>query len=395
MAIKQLDMFGTLNSLVSELSPEDSHYLSTASAYHEIHTETIYENLYLGPIKKQVFALDRDDMSNIKMNVADIIVAPAQGLKAMSLYEYYGAKKIIVYDNNPRALDLQRLIFGIKSGMTYADIMQEFIRVFPNVPIADNWKGDQHSVVVPLPKHVEVEYKLVDLISYQAEDMIKEIPVNAPMAIDFSDIFIYPYNYYRRPLYQVQGIFGEIYSLLGSRTGPTFISGFAPGFHDMSMVEPLASNKRFEWVPPPPPAEGEEPPEAPDLFWKPPTSPQLIERSSVTQTIQKDVAKVVSKPPEQPTPFSEAKKLGYTQSYRQVAGQEHDLTILSKMEVFDDFIAIFEYQINEVTGAWKFMVGKKGTDKRVEFSNGLTIQNFVKHLNTTVKINPKTASKYF
>jgi hypothetical protein len=69
--------------------------------------------------------------------------------------------------------------------------------------------------------------------------------------------------------------------------------------------------------------------------------------------------------------------------------------MLTKREAFDDFIAIFEYTVDEMSGSWSFKVGVPDDDRRVEFYNGLTLETMKKHLLTDVKINPDTTRKYF
>ena len=69
--------------------------------------------------------------------------------------------------------------------------------------------------------------------------------------------------------------------------------------------------------------------------------------------------------------------------------------LLTKMEVFEEFDATLEYRVHEPTSTWNFKVGKVDNPKRIEFSNGVDRESFVKHLDMKLKINPKTAVKYF
>lgn len=391
--VKQLDTFKKATSLTGITEEQDSFFLDARTPYHEIHTESIFEKKYLAPFRKKIFGLERDDMSSIKATLAEIVVAPAQGLKALTLAETFKASKIIVYDYNPLALELQKKILSVQIPMTYGEIVEDFIKQFPQAVFMDEWSQDTHDVVKPL-KNVEVEYRLVDLFSFQAEELVQSIDDVKSMVFDLSDIFTYPYNFYHKPLYQAQGLFGEFYSLLKSRRGGTFILGLAPGFQNLNSIEINTSRKQFEYIAPPPPEDSNEEIPVPDIMWIPPVATKKLEELVYVPPV-KVVDKIVElrKPT---TPICAAKEMGYMKSSRpHKLSQEYSLTILTKYEDFEDFPAIFEYAIDEVLGSWKFQVGKKGSDKKVEFSNGLTMEGMLKHLLTEMKINPKTAAKYF
>jgi hypothetical protein len=74
-----------------------------------------------------------------------------------------------------------------------------------------------------------------------------------------------------------------------------------------------------------------------------------------------------------------------------------DLNVIRivKEQEFLEFTALFEYYVNELAGVWCFKIGKLDDPRLVEFSNGVDINSFLKHLHQPVKINPKTAVKYF
>ena len=394
VVIKQLDTFGKAQGFGNFLEPDDAHFLSTATALKEIRTETEFERLFLPPIKTQIFACDDDDMSEIPGQLADIVVAPAQGLKALNLAEHYHASQVIVFDINPLALELQKKIFSVQRSMTYGEIIEEFLTEYPAAQLIGDWTADRYSIITPL--NVDVEYRLIDMFSFQAEDMLRSIDHRKQMIIDFSDIFVYPYNYYHRYLYQVQGLFAELYSLLKSRSGATYILGLAPGFLPMNAIEINTSTARYDWVEPEPVEveEGEEPPEiiGPEIF-KPITSEKVEEKIEEKPSIFKEAEpRRMSQ-----NPLAVATELGYQKSTFRTnfGGQDINATMLSKREAFDDFIVIFEYTVDEMSGAWSFKVGIPDDERRVEFYNGLTLETMKKHLLTDVKINPDTTRKYF
>jgi hypothetical protein len=85
--------------------------------------------------------------------------------------------------------------------------------------------------------------------------------------------------------------------------------------------------------------------------------------------------------------------MGY---YKGIEGDgEGRIIVLTLRKEFAEFNGIFEYRINEETGVWSFLVGAEGHEKKVEFSNGMTMESFLKHLHQPIKINSKSASTYF
>jgi hypothetical protein len=436
MISAQLDKFGKLTSL-NKLSPlRISHYLNTSSPYFEIHTETIFEKYFLSKVKEIVFTYDDDKLPTIDGKLADIVVAPGNGLKAHTLAHHFNAKVIYVFDNNPLALELQRRIFSIDKSYLYSHIISDFKRDYPEAVLTDDWTIDSNTVVTPT--QATVNYRLVDAFSFDMEDLIKEVNDELPAVFDLSDIYVYPYNFYRRPLYQVEGLFAELYSLMKSRKGATYIFGMMPGFQAMDEIEINTSKAQYLYdasIDPYAHEKGEEPPELPEIFFHPKMSaPKLPEQEIkkswlsaikdavippkkqiheiIREVIVEKIVEVekpvyvdriveVEKPVEEPIKevaaptFQEITPVNYAlhNGYRQVI--DGDNIILTKAFSFPEIQTIFEYVVNETTYVWSFKVMKVGKEKKIEFSNGTTRDGMLTHLKQAIKINPKTAARYF
>jgi hypothetical protein len=415
IAIKQLELFGTITSLAAVSPSSQSFFLDDSSPYKEIYSETLFEKKYLPAIRSKIFIMDEDPIGDIKNIQAKLIMAPAQGLKALSLAEYFKASTVMIYDSNPMAIELQKLIFSVTSATLYGDIISEFIGMHPDVNFStdENWESDKFYVVQPL-KNVKVSFHLIDIFSYEIDELVRTIDHSVPAIFDLSDIFVYPYNYYKRPMYQVQGLFAELYSLLKSRAGSTHILGFAPGFQNMDSIKVNTSTVAYEmdqyYIEP----EAEESEIGLiDIEEKLDKQEEVLAKAEEIVNSVFVPAPIIIPPVElvKFTPptieavivaaedivFSVAKNLGYTRSNRSESenGSSINKTVLSLSHKFEEFTALFEYSINPFTNEWKFTAGKEGGDKRVEFSNGQDKVGLLKHLNQPVKINPKTALKYF
>jgi hypothetical protein len=431
IAIKQLELYGSVTSLAAVSPSDQTFFLDDSSPYKELYSETFFEKKYLPTILSKVFIIDEDIIGDIKNVSAKLIMAPAQGLKALSLAEYFKASTVMVYDSNPIAIELQKLIFSVTTATLYGDIISEFIGMYPDVNFyaGENWESDKFYVVQPL-KNVKVSFHLIDAFSYEIDELIRTIDHSIPAIFDLSDIFVYPYNYYKRPMHQVQGLFAELYSLLKSRAGSTHILGYAPGFQNMDSIEVNTSTVSYSM----------------DQYYIEPTDDNEnltqdlldtdleteleehglkvigarldVEEVAITKLeeqinsnfiplaiVASPVELVKWTPPtvENVVALSEdivydvALNMGYVRSNRSEIenGSSINKTVLSYSQKFDEFVSTFEYTINPFTNEWKFTAGKEGGTKRVEFSNGQDKVGLLKHLNQPVKINPKTALKYF
>jgi hypothetical protein len=385
LIVKQLDTFGTATSL-NFLDSTHFHLLDLQTSLAEICSETVYEKLYLPKSKKEVFTIDTDKWIPVDENIIHTVVAPARGLKALNLAEHFKAKSVIVYDTNEDALELQHRIFSVKRPTLYGDIIRGFINDYPDATIIGDWQKDSHSVVTVFDG--DVQFKNVDLFSFEIIQMIRQCDIFKSMLIDFSDGYTHPHNYYRRPLYQVQGLFAEVYSQLKSRPGPTHILGYAPGFQQLNTVKVNTDAEQFNFKPD---VEAEVP-EVYQSFKVEKTEKNIVEDK---WTPPAGLTVGVIEPAED-TPFTLALTKGYSkvQHLDAINNLPTSKIMLVKEEVFEDFIAVFEYTFDE-NNRWSFKVGVPNNPKRIEFSNGLSLEGFKKHLLTEMKINPVIASRYF
>lgn len=397
IVIKQLDEFGKIMSLSGLLSTYDAHYLDDSTALSEIVSETFYEKRFLPLVKDQIFAVDTDALGGLVDQQADIVCAPAIGLKPLNLLEHYGAKRVIVYSSNDLALELQRRILTVTSPTTFGEVMSEFLSDYPHANIIDDWSEQRFSVITPCKAFVE--YKKIDLFSFEVIDMVSRIDHEKSLVIDFSNLLTNPYEFYRRPLYQVQGLFAELYSILKSRTGATFILGQTPGYKELTYVEVNTSVAKYTIDPTidpmKPDADGFEKPPLPPLVFAP-EFPEIVKEEVVEKpallkkftepkvSVKKDILAI-------------AEDLGYIKSLTTtiIGADEKEVTLLSKSELLDGIEFVFDYFVDVANEQWSFKVGIVGQDKRVEFSNGISNDTFKKHLLNDFKINPTTTRKFF
>jgi hypothetical protein len=441
LIIRQLEKNGNAKSLLKFSQNNETHYLDVSTPYYEIRTDTIFEKTFLTNTRKKVFTNDTDKVYPLETTAAEILIVPANGLKAYTLAEHYKVKEVVIYDMNPLALEFQKRIFSIDAPYLYGDIVRQFIKDFPEAIIADDWSNDEFSVVKKM--NLKVRYEVVDAFSFEMENLIFDIDRSIPAIFDLSDIFVYPYNYYRRPLFLVEGLFAQLYSHMKSRTGPTFIFGAAPGYQSLDAIEINTSRKQFEMDPTIDPyAIDESIPEeervpivVEPIMYAPDTcAPRIPEREdkkswfkslknaiTAPQTIIKEVIREVyidrmievpaatiqvkpvpiidvNAPIEVSIPIEKlAAKFGYSLMKKEtmIGGVNKSATVLLKNVAFEEFEAVFEYSVDEDGGAWSFKVGKNGVEKQIEFSNGMSYDGFLKHFREEVKINPKTAVRYF
>ena len=181
---------------------------------------------------------------NEKTSSVDVVVAPAQGMKPLTLAEQFSAKHLIIYDNSKEAIALQKLIFSVKKPILYSMLVEKFLRDNPTARVMDDWSSEANSVIVPL-KNVKVDFYLVDACSFEIEELVESFDKDVPALFDVGDIYTYPFNFYKRPFYQVQGLFAETFSKIKSRTGPSHIVGLAPGFISLDDMHINTSTEHF------------------------------------------------------------------------------------------------------------------------------------------------------
>lgn len=241
---KQLEVFGESSALLRHVNRGEFFYLSKKTPYYEIRTETLFEKKFLANISSRVFLSSGMMKDNEKTSSVDVVVAPAQGLKPITLAEHFSAKRLIIYDNSKEALAFQKLIFSARKPMLFSSLVEKFLRDNPTARVMDDWEAEANSVVVPL-KGVKVDYYLIDACSFEMEELVQSFDAQVPALFDVGDIYTYPFNFYKRPFYQIQGLFAELFSKIKSRTGPSHIIGLAPGFIKLDDMHVNTSTEHF------------------------------------------------------------------------------------------------------------------------------------------------------
>lgn len=411
MLVKQLETFGRINCLPGIARKDSYYYLDKKTPYFEIHCESYFERQILSAKLSEIRSLDLDSIDRMKDFNPDIIIAPAIGLKAHTLAEIYQPKKIIVYSENLSALRLQEAIFNIKRPEIYGDIIAEYIKTCPAV-FSDNCSAEHYAAVSCL-QNVETLYANIDAFGYQMEDLIKSLDPDASVLIDFSDLYIQPFKFYKKPLYQVQGLFHELYSLLKSRTAPTRITGLAPGFQQMDHVKVNTDTVQFDVEAA---AKHEEQVKGvrgkflPNLFF---ALSKIGERtvdilpsfaSAKPQSAKQPIAESAVKPetPVQPVTAAEptlemfVEANGWNEQRRSETINKviSECVVYSKKESLQNTEFIFEYVFNPDTKAWIFRAALAGKQKFVEFSNGACKKSLLDHMKVKTKINPRVAIRY-
>jgi hypothetical protein len=421
--VEQLETFGRVKTINGVVPSDSRFFLDKTSAYNEIHYETLFEKTVLRAHSSLVWAEDREPIDLTSQDCQSLVVCPASGLRPLSLVQHTGARQLIIYDCSAAALELQRRIFNTSEPAIFGDIVRGFLADHPSVTMVDGWQSEEY-VAVPKIDGLDIRYVHLDACGYEIESLIRSLATDSSVLFDFSDIYGYPFNFYKRPLYQIEGLFGEVYSLLKSRTAPTKITGFAPGWRSMDSVLVNTERRQFdeseirkyEEVRAAAAEDGSG--RLPSFIFslqklgertldilpnfifpakifpksepaKQPTIPQHEVR----------VAPAPPPPPPEPPPTLQqlATSLGYALSADSglPGGPLGGWTVCRKNESLGDLDVCFEYWINESTGIWTFRAGKIQGTRRIEFSNGLNQESLFKHMKIKIKINPKTSMKYF
>lgn len=380
LLIKQLETFGHATSITGACSPDQYYFLDGSSPYQEIHTETFFERKYLSPFKNIVTTYNTENMNHIGDTHVDTLVMPGSGLKAWALAKHLKAKEVVIYDKSFMAIQLQKLIFGITEPTLYGDIIAELIKKLPTgYDLSDDWKEDKNVVIHPL-KGLTFRYEYVECFSYQMEDLIKSINTTKSALFDLSDIFVSPYNFYRRPMTQVFALFQELYSLMKGRLGPTFIIGYAPRFQQMDGIKINTDNSIFEST---------------IVVEEKKVDPAIIEQIKVEELAVKAEPvhmEIPAFPVSAKTNSDIARGMGYTVT---TEADKPNSIFLKKSEILNNYQVNYEYSLNESSGVWVFSVGENKSNKHIEFSRGLSVSGFLKHLEKQPKVDPLTIQHYF
>ena len=391
LIIAQLNKFESLKTL-SSLSKTNYHFLNNRNPYLEIHTESKFEKLYVE--KNKIHSIGNLDFSRFERKPLDILVTPADGIRSLVLAEELKAPKVVIFSKSNAALEFQKLLFGQKQPRLFGEIVRDFLQVFPSLILPDDFFAVENHLIVPFTG--EVEFVSVDCTSFEVEELIKGIDHTKTVLFDFSNIFVLPHNYYRRPLYQIEALFAEVYSLIKSRTGPSFIAGLGPKFIDLYGIDVNTSSEQYKLDI----DAALEMEELPEVFFKPDLSALKVKDEEITSnwftTVTKAIEQTISpkEPPALPKHenvcVASALDAGFS-----ILSEENNVILVAKEDKMEECEVLYFYGINVRTAEWKFFVGKKSSEKRIEFSNGISEDSCIKHINLPVKINIKTAIKYF
>ena len=259
LIVKQLDLAGVAVSFAAVVDPSSMFYLDSATPYKEVFAETYFEKKYLKPNLEKIETRYSQELDLPEIQ-PHLLICCGRGLRNHSLIETLKPSKVIVFDNNPNALAFQKMILGITEPKLYKEIVADFLT---ENPYADLLSLDNQDVAVR-PINATLEYKCVDAFSYELEDLLRNVDHSCSMVLDLGDTFVYPYSFYKKPFYQIQSLFTEVYSVVKSRTGATYVIGFAPGFQQMNELDintsPLQYDERAAVVIETP-VEGEDSPE--------------------------------------------------------------------------------------------------------------------------------------
>lgn len=397
---KQLELFNRCTS-ISAIAPEDCHFIDDSSSLGEIVSETEFELLYAPQMKNMITVIDSDALDDIPARfTTETLVSIASGLRVLDTAAHLKPKKIVVFSHNPYELELQKRLFAVDSTRIYGDVLDEFQQDYPDASLAPINSANRHLVISP--SSYDVEFHQVNLFSYQILDLVRSLHHATEAVFDFADAFINPINFYRRPLYQVQGLFATLYSDIRSRTGVSRILGYAPGFKRMNPIIINSSNAQFEFDVSNVELEGR------PVIFRPESSPQIKEKmvpKSLFQRI-KNVVLPKAVPVEQPddTPSEEATPPRKPSSWTTRAirmGYKFDdsdptsnvTTIYKFNEPIGDLRFVYFYEIDDVTSKWSFRVSLHGQQKRVLIEDGTTQGTFIAHLLRDTKIDPVATAK--
>ena len=390
--IGQLNKFGKLETLTS-IDGKFFHFINNRTPYLEIHTQTQFEKLYVE--KNRIHAIGDTDFARFIKRPLDILVTPADGIRSLILAQELNVKKVVIFSKSSVALELQKQLFNQKNPVLFGEVIKQFKQDFSSVTLPSDFYKHENQLIIPFTG--EAEFVIADCTSFEMEELIKGVDHTKSAMFDFSNIFVLPHNYYRRPLYQIEALFAEIYSLIKSRTGPSYIAGLGPRFIDLYKLDVNTSNAQFELDI----NSALEMEELPEVFFKPDLTALKIQDEEIKpmwySSVFKKIENLVVAPkvePVKPSHVNEciAKAL---QDGFSILSEENSIVLVVKEQQIEGREMLYFYGINEKTHEWKFFVGQKGTEKRIEFSNGISSESCLKHINIPIKINIKTALKYF
>lgn len=382
LIIADIQNSASFATMKKHVSAEDHYFLRRDSAFHELFTETFYEKNYHTKISRKVYLSDPDTYDHIPKISADSLVVPARGLKAINLALYTGAKNIVIYDNNAHALEFQRRLLSIKRPELFGDIVSKFKKEFPSEKFVYDVPENEFTVVNPINVN-NITFIQLDMFSYECLDIIKFVDDKHSAVFDLSDYFINPNNYFRKKLENVTALFEAVCSVIKSRRGPSFILGDSPLHKNMNDVKINTSTLS-------------------DLIRETPLESYEDWHDEITQ-IGKEQKETQQKPAAPKSglsnEFEDLKEIATKNGYevdvsfndtRQGKAAELKIT---KVAILPDFNCIYEYKISSIDNKWSFKINKYGHEKKLELSNGNTVDGLKLHIEMINKFNSKAVAK--
>jgi hypothetical protein len=366
--IKLAGNMGAIRNIVNK----DHHYcLKRKNKFEEIYHETFFDKNYYQRLTKQISIYDNDEYNEIQKVSADYLVVPAKGLKAVNLAEYLGAQHIIVYDKNPLALELQKRILSIKTPTLFGQILKDFIKDYEKAEFAEAENMDEFTVVYPT-KVKSKKFICLDAFSYELLDLAALVNNEKSAVFDMSDLFSSPHHYFLKRTENVEALFIEACSRLKSRRGPSFILGKTPNNENLNSIK-LNTNRQVSDI--------EEISTDKYENWEDEIEIKKEEIKELSP-LQKKIEEIIQT----------AKGLDYQIDTTRI-GQDVNALTLTKVSILPDFNCVYEYKLAVSTLKWSFKINKYGYDKKLELSNGNTLEAFVEHLKTHNKFNAKSVVK--
>ena len=355
-----------------------------------IHYETVFEETFLKSSSSKLIYGFQNDVTT-PVSTCDVLVAYADSLRTYKLAQTLRPKKIMILGKSTDDLSLQRKIFNVDEACLYGDI--------DNRPLISSI--DRMAVVESL-NDCEISFYLIDPFTYRLEEFLLSLDRQANIVFDFSDVFVNPFAYYKRPVFTVQEFFSEIYSIIKSRRGPSHILGFAPGYEDLAVVkvntQVIRSNKINVVIES---DSGEQIEEEKQIF---DTIFSVNVKKKFTEIVSAVKSKIVSHDDQAKTQVKETvgddflvmlNKEINDHSYRITASDD-----IYQISTVTNILGTSEeceylYKINKTTNNWTFDAGFVSRAKRIEISNGKDVESLLHHIRLPVKFNSYSMKKHF
>lgn len=382
LIIADIQRAASFSTMKKHINSSHYYFLRRDSAFHELYTETFYDKNFYSKISRKIYLSDPDNYEAIPKISADSLVLPARGLKAANLAQYTGAKHIVIYDTNALALEFQRRLLSVKRPELFGDIVAQFKKDYPSAEFTHDNPDNEFTVVNPLSL-TSLNFIQLDLFSYECLNIVKFVDDKHSAVFDFSDSFIHPNNYFKKRLENVAELFEATCSVVKSRRGPSFILGESPLHRNMNdvkvntvtisdLIQDVPLEDYESWQTDLQPASKE-----PEPIISAPTTP----KSGLSEEFEKIKEIAVNGGYEVEVSFKEVRQ-----------GKVAELKI-TKIAMLPDFNCVYEYKVSSSDNRWSFKINKYGHEKKLELSNGNTVEGLKLHLEMINKFNSKAVAK--